>query len=295
MTTGSVGSNQHKSEWLFPKALGSRHPRVLKTEEKKMQKQTIDFDALEKELDAEFTTEETTPVEEVTEEAPETQEQETEVSEDLDDDYEFEDDSEYEEEENPAVNDPDEHKRNEAFKQLREERDKLAESDKFLTDLAAQYGLSKEELVKRYKDEANKKQAEKEGMTPEQFQKMQKLQKEVEEIKLNRRKEVFNYEAQRLSEKYQLSEPQMVDLFNYAQSNGIAILDNPTLLEFAYRAKNYDNALEQGRQKQLETSKQRRSKSVGQTGTQKSAPPADEMSQMEAEIDAYLKEQKIIK
>lgn len=257
-----------------------------------MQKQAIDFDALEKELDAEFT-QETAPVEEVTEEVSETQEQEPELD---DSEYieEVEDDYETEEEE-PAVNDPDEHKRNEAFKQLREERDKLAESDKFLSDLAAQYGLSKEELVQRYRDEANKKQAEKEGMTPEQYQKMQELQKEVEEIKLNRRKEVFNYEAQKISDKYQLSEKEMVELFDYAQSNKIAILDNPTLLEFAYRAKNYDNALEQGRQKQLETTKQRRAKSVGQTGTQKSAPPADEMSTMEAEIDAYLREQKIIK
>ena len=40
-----------------------------------MQKQPLDFDALEKELDAEFNTAETAPVEEVTEEAPETQEQ----------------------------------------------------------------------------------------------------------------------------------------------------------------------------------------------------------------------------
>ena len=259
-----------------------------------MQKQGIDFDALEKELDAEFSTEETAPVEEVAEEVSETQEQEP--VEEIDEEFEEEvEDDEIEEEEEPAVNDPDEHKRNEAFKQLREERDKLAESDKFLSDLAAQYGLTKEELVQRYRDEANKKQAEKEGMTPEQYKKMQELQKEVEEIKLNRRKEIFNYEAQKVSDKYNLSEPQMVELFDYAQSNGIAILDNPSLLEFAYRAKNYDNALEQGRQKQLETSKQRRSKSVGQTGTQKSAPPVDERASMEAEIDAYLREQKIIK
>ena len=259
-----------------------------------MQKQPIDFDALEKELDAEFTAEETAPVEEVTEEVSETQEQEPVEEIDEYDEEQVEEDEVYEEEE-PVVNDPDEHKRNEAFKKLREERDKLAESDKFLSDLAAQYGLSKEELVQRYRDEANKKQAEKEGMSPEQYQKMQELQKEVEEIKLNRRKEVFNYEAQKVSDKFNLSEKEMVELFDYAQENGITILDNPALLEFAYRAKNYDTALEQGRQKQLETSKKRRERSVGQTGTQKSAPPADEMSQMEAEIDAFLKEQKIIK
>jgi hypothetical protein len=257
-----------------------------------MQKQTLDFDALERELEAEFSGE-TAPVEEVTEEVSETQEQEP-VVEDNEYDEEYVEEDEVYEEEQP-VNDSDEHKRNAAFKQLREERDKLAESDKFLSDLAAQYGLSKEQLVERYRNEANKKQAEKEGMTPEQYQKMQELQKEVEEIKLNRRKEVFNYEAQKVSDKYNLSEKQMVELFDYATSNGIAILDNPVLLEFAYRAKNYDTALEQGRQKQLETTKKRRQTSMGPTGTQKSAPPADERQAMEAEIDAYLREQKIIK
>ena len=262
-----------------------------------MNKQEVNIEAIEKELDAQFAAEpEAEPVES-TEEVSETQEQEPEVQSDPEENIETvdEDYADYEEEEEDAVNDPDEHKRNEAFKNLREERDKLAESDKFLTELATQYGLSKEELIKRYKDEANKKQAEKEGMTPEQYQKMQELQKEVEEIKLNRRKEVFNYEAQKVSDKFNLSEKQMVELFDYASANKIDILNNPALLEFAYRAKNYDNALEQGRQQQLQTSKQRRAKSVGQTGTQKSAPPADEFSQMEAEIDAYLKEKKIIK
>jgi hypothetical protein len=263
-----------------------------------MNKQEVNIEAIEKELDAQFSAEpEAEPVES-TEEVSETQEQEPEVQSDPEENVETvdEDYADYaEEEEEEAVNDPDEHKRNEAFKNLREERDKLAESDKFLTELATQYGLTKDELIKRYKDEANKKQAEKEGMTPEQYTKMQELQKEVEEIKLNRRKEVFNYEAQKVSDKFNLSENQMVELFDYASANKIDILDNPALLEFAYRAKNYDNALEQGRQKQLETSKKRRAKSVGQTGTQKSAPPVDELSSMEAEIDAYLKEKKIIK
>jgi len=261
-----------------------------------MNKQEVNIEAIEKELDAQFAETEAEPVEEVSaEQAPETQEQEPEsydpdrvVEEEADDDYE-------EEAEEEAVNDPDEHKRNEAFKNLREERDKLAESDKFLTELATQYGLTKEELIQRYKDEANKKQAEKEGMTPEQYKKMQDLQKEVEEIKLNRRKEIFNYEAQKVSDKFNLSEKEMVELFDYASASKIDILNNPALLEFAYRAKNYDNAVEQGRQKQLQTSKQRRAKSVGQTGTQKSAPPVDEMASMEAEIDAYLKEKQIIK
>ena len=261
-----------------------------------MNKQEVNIEAIEKELDAEFSAQPEAEVE-TTEEVSETQEQEPEVQSDPEENIETvdEDYADYEEEEEEAVNDPDEHKRNEAFKNLREERDKLAESDKFLAELATQYGLTKEELIKRYKDEANKKQAQKEGMTPEQYKKMTDLQKEVEEIKENRRKEIFNYEAQKVSDKFNLSDKQMVELFDYASDNKIDILGNPTLLEFAYRAKNYDNALEQGRQQQLETSKKRRSRSVGQTGTQKTAPAFDERQAMEAEIDAYLKEQKIIK
>jgi len=258
-----------------------------------MNKQSIDIEAIEKELDAQFSAEPEAEVE-TTEEVSETQEQEPEVQSDPEENVETVDEDSTEEEEE-AVNDPDEHKRNEAFKNLREERDKLAESDKFLSELATQYGLTKEELIKRYKDEADKKKAEKEGMTPEQYKKMNELQKEVEEIKLNRRKEVFNYEAQKVSDKYNLSEKDMVEIFDYAQSSGIAILDNPALIEFAYRAKNYDNALEQGRQQQLQTSKKRRAKSVGQTGTQKSTPTVNPMEAYEKEIDAYLKEKKIIK
>ena len=265
-----------------------------------MNKQEVNIEAIEKELDAQFAAEEPASEEpvETTEEVSETQEQEPEVQSDPEENVEAveEDSTEYEEEEEEeAVNDPDEHKRNAAFKTLREERDKLAESDKFLNELATQYGLSKDELIKRYKDEANKKQAEKEGMTPEQYKKMNDLQKEVEEIKLNRRKEIFNYEAQKVSDKFNLSEKEMVELFDYASESKIDILNNPTLLEFAYRAKNYDNAVEQGRQQQLETSKKRRAKSVGQTGTQKSAPPVDENKAMEDEIEAFLKEKKIIK
>jgi hypothetical protein len=256
-----------------------------------MQKQPIDFDALEKELDAEFTTEDKAPVEDFTEESFEPQnEQPVEVV-----DEEIQEPAEEPIQVAPAVNDPDEHKRNEAFKQLREERDKLAESDKFLAELATQYGLTKEQLIQRYKDEADKKNAEKQGMTPEQYKKIQELEQRLNQTEESRRREVFNYEADRVAQKYQINDSELMKVFEFAKINNIDIIGNPNLLEFAYRSLNYEKAVELGRQKQLETTKQRRSKSVGQTGTQKSAPPVDEMSNMEAEIDAYLREQKIIK
>jgi len=51
------------------------------------------------------------------------------------------------------VNDPDIHKRNEAFKKLREEKQKLEESDKLLGELATQYGITKEELISKFKED----------------------------------------------------------------------------------------------------------------------------------------------
>jgi hypothetical protein len=282
------GPTDIKASGYFPERFRYRRPKDAQDGGEKMNK-AIDFEAIERELDAEFT--ETAPVEE--EQVLETQEQEPLVEEVDEEEYVEEDSEDYEEEE--PVNDPDEHKRNEAFKKLREERDQLAESDKFLNDLAAQYGLTKDELIKRYQEEANSKKAKESGMTPEQYKELQDMKQRLEQTELERKKQVFNYEAQKIADKYNLSENEMVDIFTYAQSNGIAITDNPSLIEFAYRAKNYDNALEQGRQKQLETTKKRRQTSVGQTGTQKAAPPVDEYAAMEAEIDAYLKEQKIIK
>lgn len=258
-----------------------------------MQKQPLDIDAIEKELDAQFMTEETASAEEVTEDSFEPQNEEP--VEAIDEDFEEPADEPEPEPVTPAVNDPDEHKRNEAFKQLREERDKLAESDKFLSELATQYGLTKEELIQRYKDEADKKQAEKEGLTPEQYKKIQELETRLNQTEETRRKEMFNYEAERVAQKYSIGDSELMKVFEFAKNNSIDILGNPNLIEFAYRSLNYENAVELGRQKQLETTKQRRSRSVGQTGTKKAAPPADEFSSMEAEIDAYLREQKIIK
>jgi hypothetical protein len=68
------------------------------------------------------------------------------------------------------------------------------------------------------------------------------------------------------------------------------VLSNPKLLEVAYKALNYDVALQKGRQAQLEETKKRRettaSPSLGTKGTNVDTSSAD----MDAEIDAFLKE-----
>ena len=189
-----------------------------------------------------------------------------------------------------AVNDPDLHKRNEAFKKLREEKEKLAQSDAFLTELAQQYGVTKEELIEKFRNDRIKKEAERQGIPLEQYQRMQTLEQEVSTIKQRYAQETFNYEAERLVQKYNIPSNQIEEVFAKIGGLGLDVLNNPKLLEVAYKALNYEVALQKGRQAQLEETKKRRetsaSPSLGTKGTNVDTSETD----MDGEIDAFLKE-----
>ena len=256
----------------------------------------LDVDAIMAQLDEEFEN----PQEEVTEEEvaePEAQVQEepTEEVEEAEEELEeAEDDEEEFEEDEPSPLDEDVHKRNEAFKKLREERDQLAQSDKFLTELAAQYGISKEELIQRYQNDLDKKRAEESGMSAEQFKKMKELEQKVQQIEESKNRELFNIKANQIATKYSLNDNDMMNLFNEAKNLNLDILSNPELLEFVYRSVNYEQALEKGRQAQLETTKKRKATSTGKTGTAGKQVDTS-VDDMQKEIDAFLKEQGILK
>jgi hypothetical protein len=188
------------------------------------------------------------------------------------------------------VNDPDLHKRNEAFKKLREEKEKLEQSDKFLAELANQYGISKDELITKFKDDRLKKEAEKQGIPLDQFKRMQSLEQEVQTIKQRYQQETFNYEAERLVQKYNIPGTEVETIFQKIGELGLDVVANPKLLEVAYKALNYDVALTKGRQAVLEETKKRRettaSPSLGTKGGNVDTSAAD----MDAEIDSFLKE-----
>jgi hypothetical protein len=189
-----------------------------------------------------------------------------------------------------AVNDPDLHKRNEAFKKLREEKEKLEQSDKFLADLANQYGLTKDELMKKFKEEQTVKQAKEQGMSVEQFKRLQQLEQQVQTISQKSQQETFNFEAERLVQKYNIPANQVNEVFGKIGALGIDVLANPKLLEVAYKALNYEVAMQKGRQSQLEETKKRRettaSPSLGNKGPNVDSSSSDE----DADIDAFLKE-----
>lgn len=259
----------------------------------------FDINAIMEELDQEFANEaEDQPEDSVDEpeedfDTEDTDEEEVlydeeEVFEDSDDEV-LEDDDE-DDEELANLQSDDVHKRNEAFRKLRQERDDLAESEKFIKELAKQYGLTKEQLVERFEKDQIKKEAEEQGLTEAQVRKMREMEAKLQQVEETKDREVFNIKADALSTKYKLSEGQMITLFEEAAKMGLDIIKNPNLLEFAYRAVNYDEAINKGRQKQLETTKKRSKTSTGATGTKGREPVITDDEQWDQEIDSLLKD-----
>jgi hypothetical protein len=144
--------------------------------------------------------------------------------------------------------------------------------------------------MKKFKEEQTVKQAKEQGMSVEQFKRLQQLEQQVQTISQKSQQEVFNYEAERLVQKYNIPANQINEVFGKIGALGIDVLANPKLLEVAYKALNYEVALQKGRQSQLEETKKRRettaSPSLGTKGPNVDSSSSDE----DAEIDAFLKE-----
>lgn len=261
----------------------------------------LNIDSIVAELDKEFAVEEESPQasldeqdkEEINEapveEAPEetVEEEESEEQEEVEEEVADEENVE-------AVVSEDLHKRNEAFKSLREERDRLAASDKFLTELASQYGMSKEQLMERFTNAQQEAAAKEQGIKPEQYRKMVELEQKVQQIEEDKRREVFNIRAEAFANYYELDDNDLELVFEEAGRLGLDVTKDPKLLEVVYRNLAYDDALEQGRQQQLENSRKRTKTSTGKTGTQ-GAQVDNQQAQWDAEIEKALKDNYIIK
>jgi hypothetical protein len=214
----------------------------------------------------------------------------TEEEEDVNEEEE-EDEGESQDEESVAdINDPDIHKRNDAFKKLREERDSLTKYEKFLTNLATQYGLTKDELIQKFEEDQAEKAAQQAGIPIEHFKKMQELEQQVQELQNKYKMEAFNSEAERLVKKYNLTDNEAREVFQKIGGLGIDVLGNPKLLEIAYKALDYERAVEKGRQDQLNQSKKRRATSASPTLGTSGSNVDTTLADIDKEIDAFLKD-----
>ena len=262
----------------------------------------FNIDSIVAELDKEFAVEEESPQasleeqdkEEINEAPVEEAPEETVEEEESEEQEEVEEEEVADEENVEAVVSEDLHKRNEAFKSLREERDRLAASDKFLSELASQYGLTKEQLMERFTAQQQEQAAKEQGIKPEQYRKMVALEQKVQQIEEDKRREVFNIRAEAFANYYELDDNDLGLVFEEAGRLGLDVTKDPKLLEVVYRNLAYDDALEQGRQQQLKISKKRAKTSTGKIGTQGAQVQTTEQD-WDAEIDKVLKQNYISK
>lgn len=259
----------------------------------------FDLDTTLAELEEEFADgeqveEEETPVDEEETTEEETTEEETQVAEEeiteeqVDDNTETDTDVELS---TAEVNDPDVHKRNEAFKQMRLENEKLAQRAKFIEELASSYGLTAEELINKFEEDKAKKEAEASGMSVDQWKRMQELEKTVQQLEQNRREERFNLYADKFVKDNNLTTKEFQEFGRKATELGFNLLENPQQLDVVYKALNYEKVAEQERQKILAEQKRRRESSTGNPRGGRSVDTTVE--DMDAEIDSFLKEQGI--
>ena len=184
------------------------------------------------------------------------------------------------------------HKRNEAFKAMRLEKERLEKENVFINELADSYGMTPDELRTRFAEDQAKKEAEKQGMTTDQYKRMRDLEAQVTTLEEGRREERFNMYADKFIADKKLDDTGFKDLAMEAAKLGFDLMNHPEQLEVAYKAINYDKAVAHGRQVQLAETKRRRETSDGATGL--TGGVVDGAEDFDKEIDAYLKEQGII-
>ena len=161
-------------------------------------------------------------------------------------------------EEDDQVNDPDVHKRNEAFKRQREEIKELSRYRDFVAKMATDNGFENpDQIFEAYEQQALAKEAEERGVDLETMQEIDTLRRQEEARAIEARAEEFQQERDAVIEKFGLSEEDVQAVYDFVHANGYQELG----FEQAYKLANYDHIVEsarnEGRQNYLSDKKQR--------------------------------------
>lgn len=239
----------------------------------------LDFDSMLSEFESEW--EEST--EEVTGD-----DQEVEETDDSQTEEEAETD-ETETEETPNPNDDDEHKRNQAFAELRKQADENRKYAEFISRLAKDSGTTPDEILSRYQERQVEEQAERQGVPVEHLQKLNATETRLSQLEEQLFAERLNNQVEGVLSKYGNDENAVRSTFEYMAQSGIDPRVQQVDFEKLYRAANLDHIIkkevEKSRQQDLSDKKKRQeSASIG-NGTSVS-PSKGEMS--DEDVDAIL-------
>lgn len=171
-----------------------------------------------------------------------------------DDELEDDEPEEVEEDNSEDIHSEDEQKRNAAFAELRRERDQFKQQQEWIKQLAAESGLSVEQLKERYEEQQLAKQAEEKGVPVDVLKRLTSLENENKTMKEQTQAERLNAEIVATLEKYESDQDGFDRTVQYTVEHGIANLVSDGIIPFeqAFRLAHMDDMLEEAKQKAVQ-------------------------------------------
>lgn len=167
--------------------------------------------------------------------------------------------------ETPSPNADDEHKRNEAFANLRKEAEQNRKYAQLIQELAEANGISPEEVVSRYQESKLKKDAEAQNIPVDVLKRLNDLETENKTAKEQAFVQRLEAEIGAAAQKFGIAEENLESeveaTFTYAAERGIDLENSNVTFEEVYRLANLDTlterAVKESQQKSLQDKKQR--------------------------------------
>lgn len=217
----------------------------------------FDFDKFDEEFENSY--QEETQDQDSTEHQ-EGEQQEEVVDEPKDEDGEGED--EPKDDIDPSIHDDDVHKRNQAFKQLREQAQEGQKFKAFVEKVAELNGMTPEQVIQKFEEQQLQQEAQQKGVDPEIYKRLKTLEEENEQIKTQALREKFNAQADMIMKKYEVSLEEMEEFIREATQKGIDLYT--TDMEVAFKGLRHEKILEaelkKAQQEYLAQKKERQTK-----------------------------------
>lgn len=184
---------------------------------------------------------------------------------------------------------------NRAFAEMRRKLKEAEKAQKFLQRIAEESGLTMDQLVASYEQRRAEQEAQKMGISPEIYQRIQRIEQENRELKKQSRMERFFGQVDSVKAKYGMTDEEIDRTFKFIGQQGL--FDPETKVpvidfEQAYKLANFDSLLqrkmEEARQQMLAEKKRRQQQAaVPHTGVS-AATTAQSTGWTDEEVDKEL-------
>lgn len=224
------------------------------------------------------------------EESTEPENPEVEETEETPEDSVDSEESTEEETETPNPNDPDQHRRNQAFADMRKQLEETSKYAEFIKRLAEQGGTTPDELLARFEERQLAAEAQKQNIPVEFLKESKETAQRLGQLEERMRAERLESQIDTTVNKYGLGEDSVRETFRYMLDAGIdpRTQDNVDFEKF-YRAANLDSIIqkevENARQKDLEDKRNRQASASIPNGTSVSPTSGNDMSDEEFEAE----------